>query len=227
MRSWVSQVRVLVEFPLAERVRLPGELLLLAVRGGRLAHQPHGAALLQQTQRGRVRTGSTRVPDGGGRGGGRRGGRAGGVVQLIHCLRHRGQGGRGGVGVKVRGGAKKRGLVQPVGMWRTCRGISGLPSQGSAPRPVVSRHQGLLDLQREDARGHRVRLYRLHYVCCPKSAEGRTRVLVFGTTRQFPAWAEFIFAGKLCVNVNFLLVCTIYRVRLIKGTAVILSLKRY
>lgn len=78
----VSQVRVLVEFPLAEGVRLPGELLLLAVRGGRLAHQPHGAALLQQTQRGRVRPGGTRVPDGGGRG------RAGGVVQLVHGLRH-------------------------------------------------------------------------------------------------------------------------------------------
>lgn len=78
----VSQVRVLVEFPLAEGVRLPGELLLLAVRGGRLAHQPHGVALLQQTQRGRVRPGGTGVPDGGGRG------RAGGVVQLVHGLRH-------------------------------------------------------------------------------------------------------------------------------------------
>lgn len=149
----VSQVWVLVEFPLAEGVRLPGELLLLAVRCSRLAHQPHGAALLQQTQRGRVRPGSTRVPDGGGWGG--RGGWAGGVVQLIHGLRHWGQGGRGGIGVQVRGGAKERGLVQSVGVRWAGRRISGLPSQGSSPWPVVRGHHGLLDLQREDVQGHR------------------------------------------------------------------------
>lgn len=125
----ISQVRVLVELPLAEGVRLPGELLLLAVRGSRLAHEPHSAAFLQQTQRGGVRPGGTRVPDGGGRGGA---GGAGRVLQLIHSLRHRGQGGRGRVGVQIGGGAEERGLVQPVGVRRTCGRVSGLASQGSA-----------------------------------------------------------------------------------------------
>lgn len=167
----VSQVRVLVKLPLAEGVRLPGELLLLAVRGSRLAHQPHGAALLQQTQRGRVRPSSTCVPDGGGWGGSR--GRAGSIVQLIHGLRHRGQGGRGGIGVQVRGGAKERCLVQSVGVRCACGRIRGLPSQRSSPWPVVRGHHRLLDLHKEDVQGQIMRWYRQHDICRLKKCRGQ------------------------------------------------------
>lgn len=135
--SCSSQVRVLVEFPLAEgKCRRPlvgrcGQLLLL-IWSGSLTHDAHGTVLLQEAQRGRVRAGGARVPAGG-----RGTGGSGRIVQLVHGLRHRGQGCRCRICVQTGGRAEERRFMKPVGVGGACRRVGGLASQGSAPCTVV------------------------------------------------------------------------------------------
>lgn len=144
-----SQVWVLVEFPLAEgKRRRPlvgrcGQLLLLE-RSWSLTHDAHGTVLLQKAQRGRVWAGSARVPAGG-----RGAVGTGRIVQLVHGLRHRGQGCRCRVCIQTGGGAEEWCFMKHVGVGGACRGVGGLASQGSAPCMVVGWHQWLLCLLNE------------------------------------------------------------------------------
>lgn len=56
------------------------------------------------------------------------------ALHLVHSLGHGGQGGRGRVGVQVRGGAEE-GVEGRVGGDR--RGVRGLPPQGTAASGLV------------------------------------------------------------------------------------------
>lgn len=134
-----SQVRVLVEFPLAE-----GKRCRPLVRSWSLTHDAHGTVLLQKAQRGRVRPGGACVSAGG-----RGAGGTGWMVQMVHRLRHRGQGRRCRVCVQAGGGAEEWRFMKPVGVGGASRRVGGLASQGSAPCTIVGWHHWLLRLLNE------------------------------------------------------------------------------
>lgn len=106
--SQLSQVRgILVEFSL---VRSTGSLegMLVAVLSGCRASEGQAGILLQQSQRGEPSAWPA-------------------ALHLIHGLRHGGQGGRGWVGVQVRGRTEEGAVLKAVRrVGGNGRGVRGL-----------------------------------------------------------------------------------------------------